>query len=328
MKSILKREFNSPEEMEKNLAQSQIPFQIGLPNNDQTSDFINACIVSLCCSKKFVGLIGSNQIKEVSGSKNNLLYHTSKLVTSMYCNDPSKQDLLKKKFVDSYGEHAREHFKRECFNEPSSFLVNLLEVLKDILYRAKERVNDNFHLINDTINCLNDFCPGIIRTTKCANGHVTKNVRTQHLIELTLDESINFELSKLITKKFQETTTSDCNCELDETPCRQCPTCIDHVKSVYIDTLMYLTDTIIFYVNIFENDCGGVSCFIHLIRYTIIIKFLQLRRKQVTILPSMSIDLKTFLDRNSTKDQETTYELTACIYHQGSHIHNGRFSGI
>lgn len=260
MKSIIINEFERASDMERNLKPKQVPFQIGLPNNEQTTDYMNACLVSLCSSKKFVSLFGSKEMKNMVSDKNILLFYTSKLVTLLYCNNQESVHILKKKFEDSFFQYSRELnglFKREFTYDPHFFLVTLLQWLKDLLDKTRETAEDHVQCINDAVNCLNNFYVNMKRKIRCSNGHVTIKNSLRTIIELELDGNTSPVLTELIANYFhEEKSTNHSNIN------RECNECLKYGypgSNFISDSLTFLPETIVFYVNIFELDSGNVS---------------------------------------------------------------------
>jgi uncharacterized UBP type Zn finger protein len=322
MKSILINEFENGYEMQNHRSFGQIPCRVGLPNNEQTTDYMNACIVSLCSSKAFVGLFGSKQFKALVWHNNGLLLHFSNLVTMLYCNDTKQGDIFKLKFRQSFLGHVKNVnglFDRNMQGDAQFFLVHLIQWLRSDLKRFKgqeiQLTPETSYFLRDTLSCLKNFFIDMKRITRCSNGHITYKEGTGKIIEIDVEDDDNTDFATFIVRYFQEIQSN-------EFPC---PFCRTTVKASHRFTLTFLPDTIMILVNANENT--SVSINLSFRRSVIKITVYKIKNKINQVQSSLLVDFRKFLDGSCGHQTFTTYELSAFVYKQESYLY-GRFQGI
>jgi ubiquitin C-terminal hydrolase len=252
MKSTIINEFDSPSQVVSNIKPKQVPFQVGLPNNEQTTDYMNACIVGLCSLKKLVGIFGSNQLRHVVEKNDQLIFHFSNLVKTLYCNNASTVDRLKHSFRVSFFGYSKNTcglFNMDRREDPKTFLVSLIGWLRDDLNVYEGDGYNQVQLIQSATSLLDNFHVKIKRKITCSNGHLTINESIQRIIEVGLDEFSSINMDNLIEHYFGENNLNG----------YRCSRCRSAVKAVSRNTLTAIPEVIVVVVRLFEEDNGYVS---------------------------------------------------------------------
>jgi uncharacterized UBP type Zn finger protein len=257
MKNLI-NEYENEMDMESNRKFGQVPFQIGIPNDDQLTDYMNACIMGLCSTKKFVGLFGSRQLKRLVKYADGLLFDLSNLVTTLYCNDTRKVDMLKVKFRASFlghPENADGLFSRNKSGDTQTFFVHLIHWLKNDLNKLIDQTNiqspDIPNFIKDATSCLNEFYVNMKRISRCCNSHFSYRAHTGIIIDLDVIGIGSVDIKTLIGNYFKEK-------QAEEYPCSFCKT---SVRASHRFTLTVLPQTMLIFVKPFEIIDGNVCIF-------------------------------------------------------------------
>lgn len=255
--------FKTSSEMESNLQNGVIPFMLGIPNDDNASCYMNACIASLCTSKKFASLFGSTQIINVTG-KDTLVNKFVYLISSLFCNNDKNIRVYKREFATKLFKHSIENngnFTKGRQQDSQEFFLFLIHWIQELIKRTREETFSQYEFLRQATTCLDNFFFNKRRKTTCINGHVSYKDDLKQVIILPIERNINSPFDQLISNYFREYRTRSCVCHINSKMCDAilCSVCNKHVEAVCNETITFLPDTLVVFLNIFEVVNGVVS---------------------------------------------------------------------
>ena len=253
--------FENSIEMENGLQHGMIPFILGIPNDDNTSCYMNSCIVSLCTSKKFVGLFGSIQVLNATG-KDTLLNKFIYLISSLYTNTEKNIKLHKRDFALKIFNSLKNggNFTKGRQQDSQEFFLYLMHWIQELIKRTREETLSQYQFLRDATTCLDNFFFNKRRRTTCSNGHVSYKDDLRQVIILSIKNNNYLTFNQLISNHFSEYQTPSCICHVNHNKCDAilCSLCNQHVEAICIETITYLPDTLVVFLNIFEVINGIV----------------------------------------------------------------------
>ena len=257
--------FENANEMEISLQNGFVPFQLGIPNDDNASCYMNACIASLCTSKIFTSLFGSTQIIHVTAD-DSLLNKFTQLITSMYWNNEKNIRIYKREFASKLFKHSFENgrlFLEGRQQDSQEFFLFLIRWIQELINIKREETNSQYQFLRDASKRLDNFFFHKRRKTTCANGHVSYKDDLRQVLILPIERNSNLTFEQLISNYFHDYETSSCMCHINSNKCNAilCSVCNQHVTTICKETITYLPDTFVVFLNIFEVNNGMVRIY-------------------------------------------------------------------
>lgn len=243
------------------IQQGHVPFIQGIPNVTGVSCYMSACIVSLCTSKKFVEIFGSQDLR-VAAENDKFLHCFSKLMSSLFMNSGFNIRVNMNSFLDTFFKKSKENrniFMRERQEDSSEFFSMMFIWLEEVLQSQRPRTILQNQIFQRAFTCLNEHFFNMRRETTCNNGHTLYKETNHEIMNLELNNGNVF--STLFEDFFREEILPDCLCAIDKRLCNAifCSMCHKHVGVKWKETITYLPNTIIITIKLFDYADGRVG---------------------------------------------------------------------
>jgi hypothetical protein len=232
----------------------QQPFQLGVPNEEATTCYMNACITSLCSLKTFFDAITNEQLQAML-QQNPILHNFIALVRSLYLNDRDAIRLYKRRLVIYFFQNNRHNLQRSRQEDSQEFLFFMINHIEETLMNIRTQIRSQHPVINNALRCINNFFFNKSVTTKCVNGHVTRSVNNREYIGIPVNSDNLFNFDEIINTYFRAKSTPQCICPIDKRNCNAifCSQCNCHTQAIRTERISYLSDTLIVLIILFEN---------------------------------------------------------------------------